>query len=102
MNRTDFEPFFKAMVKEMKRHEPKKGDSWKDEDFIADYYCRYGDSEPCAPIRQNMDEWLYYLFRKTTTAYKRSKKIDELVDIANISAMIWIRKKGLVKKGKGD
>lgn len=63
-----FERFFTEMIKEMRRHEPKKGFGWYD----------YKD----------FDWWDSALF-KALNDYIMSKDSTQLIDIANFCAMIW-------------
>lgn len=73
-----FPYFFEAMMKEMERHYPKKGDSYHE----------------CSV------EYLEKLLRKSLTNYKKlgsdyPRKASQTIDIANICAMLYQRLCGI-------
>lgn len=68
----DFKPFFDAMVAEMKRHDHEFDDSWKN---------------PALWVSNNLDNKINRCFHH----YWRNESLDELIDIANLCAMRWIR-----------
>ena len=69
----DLLPFFEAMIKEVARHVPEKGDSWKKMDL---YY-------------------LELILSKQVSSWYDENKTDDregLIDLANLCAMVHIRK----------
>lgn len=85
----DLMPFVKAMEEEYLRHYPEKGDSWK-RDWYPTYYHRYSSGPPA--VRDNpQDDNLINLLDQIYLKWKDSGDISELVDMANVQAMIWIR-----------
>jgi len=76
----DLNPFLEAMQTEYMRHYPRKGDSWKNE-------TAYFDCGLTVPMKN----WLGGLLQSILQRYRESLNPDELVDLANIAAMIWIR-----------
>jgi len=67
----EFLPFFEAMAEEMARHQKEKGDSWK--------------TIPKEDLKQLFIDAVedIHLFNENTQ--------NQLVDVANFEAMIWIR-----------
>jgi len=71
----DFEPIFQDMAKEMAKHHPENGDSWK----------------TCEP------DWLAYLARKSMREFIADEALENpshVVDILNFCAMFWSRLNG--------
>ena len=64
----DFKLFIEAMIDELERHHPDKGDSWK----------------------TTSPNYFYKLFHDILDLYEITKNPDELVDMANILAMWWM------------
>ncbi len=64
----DFKPFIEAMIDELERHYPDKGDSWK----------------------TTSPNYFYKLFHDILDRYEITHIPDELVDMANILAMWWM------------
>jgi len=83
----EFPSFYEAMSNEMRRHHGEYGESWKDVGFNKN-----------VGARQSMWEWvdmevhLDELLKKAVDEYHKTSSYDQLVDIANICAMIWCRK----------
>lgn len=75
----EFSQFFEAMSNEMLRHKEEKGDSWKEPGFMG---------------QRVTTGWLEYLLRRCVENYEERTEPDELVDIANICAMLWLKRKG--------
>ena len=76
--KTQFPYFFKAMINEMERHYPEKGDSYHESDV----------------------EWLEELLYETVEKYKKlendyPRKESQAVDIANVCAMLYMRLMGV-------
>jgi len=86
----EFLEFFQAMSEEMLRHEPEKGYSWKDDEYVKALYERYS-SMPPARIMGKTDEYLRDLLIKAVDQYFESREPHQLVDIGNICGMIWCR-----------
>jgi len=80
----DFEPFFIEMAKELTRHHPVYGDSWKSWDFV--YYGK-GKDEYAVPMEEHLDN----LLEKAFEEYQTEPEPTQLVDIANICAMRYLR-----------
>lgn len=87
----DLKPFINEMKKEYLRHYPEKKDGWK-QDWYQTYYYRYS-SMPPAVTKHPQDDYLIGLLDKIYEKWKESSNIDELVDMANVQAMIWLRTK---------
>ena len=84
----DFRPFFNAMIKKMRANDKKKGDSWKDELWY--------DPTKWAPNNiKHINNELRASLKKETREYFESLNADELPDIANFCAMLYMRKKRL-------
>ena len=79
----DLKPFFEAMQAEYMRHYPQKGDSWKND------VAYFGND-----LKLSMKIWLDSILQSVFQRYRESLNPDELVDLANIAAMIWIRTSG--------
>lgn len=74
-----FKPFFDAMIKEMQRHDSKKGDSWKREWVSLD---------GADLMNEHLDDSLGRCFLRFL---RNPFRVDELLDIANLCAMRWLR-----------
>jgi len=85
----DLMPFVKAMEAEYLRHYPEKRSSWKHDYYQTRYY-RYS-SEPPAVRNHPQDDYLIKLLDQIYKKWKDSGDISELVDMANVQAMIWSR-----------
>jgi len=83
----DFKPFFDAMIAEMKRHDPEEGDSWRDDKLEIMI------NSPDNTISIPMDECLKMRLEHAFESYTATGSLDELVDIANLCAMLWLRHK---------
>ncbi len=79
------------MIKKMRAKDKEKGDSWKDEYWLKDVGRDRG------PIyeRESINDLLQTGLMKETTEYFESLNVDELPDIANYCAMLYMRKKRL-------
>ena len=93
-------PFIREMEKEYLRHYPEKGDSWK-KDFYKTYYWRYS-SMPPAITEHPQDDYLIALLDRIYSKWKKTGNVDELVDMANVQAMIWIRTQNTLKHSKKE
>lgn len=78
----DLKPFFEAMQAEYMRHYPEKGDSWRDVGF-----------SPSGRIDDwiDMDDHLFREINRVAHRYLTYHNPDELVDLSNLCAMLWIR-----------
>ena len=85
----EFTPFIEAMKAEYLRHYPEKGDSWK-KDYYKTYSHRYS-SMPPAIKEHSQDDYLINLLDQIYKKWKDSGDISELIDMANVQAMIWSR-----------
>ena len=85
----DLMPFVEAMKEEYLRHYPEKGDSWKQDYYYTEYW-RYS-SMPPARIEHPQDDYLVSLLDKIYKKWKDSGDVSELIDMANVQAMIWTR-----------
>lgn len=98
----DFRPFFDAMVKEMRRHDSEKEDSWKERGFYDGSGRSVEDKGRWWPMDVYLDERIV----KKTREYKDLATdengnyagargnffiLNENVDIANFHAMRWLR-----------
>ena len=70
---TDLLPFFEAMIKEVARHVPEKGDSWKK--------MKLYDLEII--LSQHVSDWW---------TLNKENDMDDLLDMADLCAMVWLRK----------
>ncbi len=84
----DFRPFFEAMIKKMRAKDAEKGDSWKDEKWTEDF----GD---VMTETRSVNGALRTDLRRETQEYFASLNVEELPDIANYCAMLYMRKKRL-------
>ena len=87
----DFRPFFNAMIKKMRAKDEEKGDSWREEHWNTDVPAR-GEARF---MQFSVNDILRKELKKETMEYFRSLDADELPDIANYCAMLYIRKKTL-------
>lgn len=95
----DFKPFFDAMIKEMQRHDPKYGDSWKERGF----YVSRGRSVADPDRWVDMDNHLKEQLKNAVGEYFEGEFPEDppqLIDIANICAMMWLRFNILEEKVK--
>lgn len=76
----DFKPFFEAMIAEMQRHDPEKGDSWKGEWKSLD-----GEDMINYELNQKLGRCFLKYWRRP------EENLDELIDIANLCGMRWLR-----------
>ena len=74
----DLQPFFNEMLGIMQSHDAEKGDSWK---------------RPKAYISTLLREKLWEEFKEIVENkdLEDSENLHELVDLANVCAMIWLR-----------
>ena len=87
----EFTLFFEAMKAEYLRHYPEKGDSWKEpriwipeEDVSNRELSHMGHWETTESLlKQKIRDVGYKFFQ--------SEEPDELVDLANLCAMLWLR-----------
>jgi len=86
----DFKPFFDAMISKMQTQDRNRGDSWRQDGFWKDVNYRYS-SMGVQNRWFEMDPWLLTLLKEELGEYERSKEPEELLDIANFCAMIYIR-----------
>lgn len=77
----DLLPFFEAMIKEVTRHYPKQGDSWKTCDI------KWLETLAVKSIEQ-----IYHSGGIFTGKLKYKNNPDHLIDIADFLAFIWIRR----------
>ena len=96
----DFNAFYNAMKAEYMRHHPEKGDSWKN-DFYYSYFHRYS-SMPPARISHPQDDYLIELLDEIYKKWKESGDVSELIDMANVQAMIWTRVQKTLSQFKED
>jgi hypothetical protein len=83
----EFTPFLEAMKAEYLRHYPEKGDSWKEERK----YRHFGSSD-AYPTYYGTDGYLRRLLSNCFRNYaKASSDPSELVDIALLCGMLWLR-----------
>ena len=82
----EFTPFLEAMKAEYLRHYPEKGDSWKEDRNYRD-----PRSSDTYPVYFNQDQYLRDLLFTCLKKYSRKKDPSELVDIANLCGMLWLR-----------
>lgn len=77
----DFEPFFKAMIEKMQRHDHNKDDSWKKTEKYMAYNLR-------TKLWEEFKECIEF------NEIENTRNPDEFLDLANICAMIWLRQMG--------
>jgi len=77
----DLKPFMDAMQAEYMRHYPKKGDSWREAGFSPS-----GEIYDWIDTEDYLWDRIQYLVNNYDPA-----NLDELVDIANLCAMLWLR-----------
>jgi len=82
----EFTPFLEAMKAEYLRHYPEKGDSWKE-----DKHYRDPRSSDAYPQYLNQDQYLRGLLSNCFRKYRKSHDPSELLDIANLCGMLWLR-----------
>ena len=80
--RAEIQEFAEAMEKEMQRHDPEKGDSWKS-----------------MPIK-DLEEILDGVIEDYRYAGDYWEGMEELIDVANIAMMLWHRCKEEVEKNE--
>ena len=83
---SDLMPFVKAMEAEYLRHYPQKGESWKQEGQF-----RLPRSSDTWPQYMDQDGYLRNAMFNCLKKYSRKHDPSELVDIANLCAMLWMR-----------
>lgn len=86
----EFMPFVEAMEAEYLRHYPEKGDSWK-----KDKSYRLAGSSDAYPQYINQDGYLRGLLAHCYRKYGQTKDPSELLDMANLCAMLWLRSTGV-------
>jgi len=84
IHKSKFPDFFDAMISEMNRHMVSQGDSWWNDERV-----HIGDKN--YPMGAVLDSKINI----AAEDYLKYKKIDQLIDIANLCAMRWL----LDKKG---
>ena len=82
----DLMPFVKAMEAEYLRHYPEKGESWK-----QDGRFRVPGSSDAFPQFVGQSGYLRNVLFNCVKNYGRTRDPSELVDIANLCAMLWMR-----------
>ncbi len=75
---SDLQPFFEEMLGIMRSHDAEKGDSWRGPQPYVSFALRNKLWEEFREIIENED-------------LEDSENLHELVDLANICAMIWLR-----------
>jgi len=83
--------FLLEMRKEYDRHEDEKGDSWLNDSAEIPYYRVYSPQPTMIEIP--MDVHLEELLTEEFKEYFDSKDPEELIDIANFCAMLYLRRK---------
>ena len=86
----DFIPFLEAMEEEYLRHYPEKGESWKTEKFWVPTGRSAFDDDHMGHW-ETTDSLLKRKIRDVGYKFFKSYEPDELVDLANLCAMLWIR-----------
>ena len=86
----EFTPFIEAMKDEYLRHYPKKGDSWKNDKFWVSTGRSAFDDDHMGHW-ETTDSLLKDKIRDVGYKYFQSENPDELVDLANLCAMLWLR-----------
>ena len=86
----DFEPFFQAVIAEIKRHDPEFGDSWKELDEVM------WTLNTNTPFPVPTDKYLDWRMVGLVNTYERKplteeQKLNELLDITAFCAMRWMR-----------
>jgi hypothetical protein len=90
----EFAEFFKAMSIRMQKKRQVHGDSWKNDAIAVNAYTfNRGFTQPIS-----MDTFLRAHLREELEEYLEDQNPLELIDLANVCAMLWCRQKGLVKK----
>lgn len=89
--------FVKAMEAEYLRHYPQKGESWKQDGKFLD-----PRSSKAYPQYFNQDQYLRNAMFNCLQKYSRKHDPSELVDIANLCAMLWMRSSGNSPNTTGD
>ena len=69
----EFEDFFRAMMKKIRKAAVKRGDSWE--------YCDIDDLRE--RLKMEYCEWRLSIYA--------SEEADELIDVANQAMLLWIR-----------
>jgi hypothetical protein len=89
----EFKRFFEAMAKEMERHYEEQGNSWKHDYTRATFYPTHADYNEGVGISRDIPvgEILKRKLFSCVAKYKASQDTDELIDIANFCAMLWLR-----------
>lgn len=82
----EFIAFFKAMLDEMKRHDMEKGSTWKRGHSVP-----YSRHDGFYEDQDTQDRYLGKLLSEAFADYEKTRRLDQLVDIANICAMIFCR-----------
>lgn len=93
----DFRPFFNAMIHKMRAKDKEKGDSWKDKDWVKTVIGTSGPIRRHTAAIVNINDDLRTGLKKETKEYFESLDVEELPDIANFCAMLWMRKNRLWK-----
>lgn len=86
--------FTDAMKQELKRHSAEKGDTWLTSDTVE---VRGEGPGGDTTWRVSMEEWLHAVYRNAVRAYEEAEteeaRADQEIDIANILALIWTRRR---------
>lgn len=93
VNPVEFIAFFKAMIDEMERHDEKKGSTWKRGQSV-----QFSRSDGCYADQDVQDKYLDHLLNEAFVDYKETRRLDQLVDIANFCAMIFCRGEIILRK----
>ena len=86
----DFIPFLEAMEAEYLRHYPEKGESWKNEKFWAPTGRSAFDDDHMGHW-ETTESLLKQKIRDVGYKFFQSEESDELVDLAILCAMLWMR-----------
>ena len=90
----DINPFISAMKAELARHDREKGKTWLTQDEV-----KIRGEGPGGETwwRVSMEEWLDALLRNAVEEYwgliNQEAKADQEVDISNIMALTWMRRR---------